>query len=60
MIDAALREDAWHVERHGQRGLVWRAPAGSGLPDARSEPDASLGLQLLLRLLGPLAPDSML
>jgi phosphatidylserine/phosphatidylglycerophosphate/cardiolipin synthase-like enzyme len=58
-IEATLREDAWHVERDGQ-GLVWRAPTGSGVPDTRNDPDASTGLRLLLRLIGPLAPDSML
>jgi phosphatidylserine/phosphatidylglycerophosphate/cardiolipin synthase-like enzyme len=58
-IEKALREHAWRVERDGN-GLVWHAPAGSGVPDARSEPDASVGLRLLLKLIGPLAPDSML
>jgi phosphatidylserine/phosphatidylglycerophosphate/cardiolipin synthase-like enzyme len=58
-IEAAMREGAWHVERvDGQ--LVWHAPQGSGLPDSRTEPDASPGLRLLLKLFGPLAPDSML
>jgi len=58
-IETALREDAWHVEREG-KDLLWRAPAGSGVPDARSDPDASTGLRWLLKVLGPLAPDSML
>ena len=40
--------------------LVWRAPPGSDLQDARTEPDASASLRLLLKLLGPLAPDEML
>ena len=40
--------------------LLWRAPEGSGLKDARTEPDTSIGLRLLLTLLGPLAPDEML
>ncbi|XDF36691.1 phospholipase D-like domain-containing protein [Paracidovorax avenae] len=59
-IETALREDAWHVERLPDGSLVWRAPQGSGLPDATHEPDASLGLRMLLRLLGPLAPDHLL
>ncbi len=59
-IETAMREDAWHVERQPDGSLVWRAPQGSGLPDATHEPDASLGLRMLLRLLGPLAPDHLL
>ncbi len=58
-IEPALLEQAWRVELTGQ-GLLWRAPLGSGLPDATSEPDASLPLRLLLKLLGPLAPDHLL
>jgi len=59
-IESTLREDAWHVEREGRGGLIWRAPAGSGVADTRSEPDASTGLLWLLKVIGPLAPDSML
>jgi len=58
-IDGALRDAAWRVELNDGR-LVWRAPAGSGLPDATSEPDASTPLRLMLQLLGPLAPDHLL
>ena len=59
-IEAAMREAAWHVQRTEDGALVWRAPEGSGLPDAHADPDASAGLRLLLRLLGPLAPDHLL
>ncbi|MGO4396149.1 phospholipase D family protein [Variovorax sp. M-6] len=58
-IDAALREGAWHVELN-EGHLVWRAPAGSRLEDATTEPDTSAGLRLLLKLFGPLAPDKLL
>lgn len=59
MIEPALTGGAYHVElADGQ--LVWRAPQGSGLNDSTTEPDASLPLKLLLKLLGPLAPDEML
>ena len=58
-IEAALREGAWHVELNEGR-LVWRAPEGSQLEDATTEPDTSAGLRLLLRLFGPLAPDKLL
>lgn len=58
-IDAALKEAAWQVQTTDQ-GLRWRAPEGSGLPDATTEPDASAPLRLMLQLLGPLAPDHLL
>ncbi len=59
MIDPALARNAYRVElADGQ--LVWRAPLGSGLQDSTTEPDASITLKLLLKLLGPLAPDEML
>ena len=59
-IEQALRDSAWHVEQQADGGLVWRAPEGSELQDATSEPGASTPLRLLLRLLGPLAPDHLL
>ena len=58
-IEVALREGSWHVEEEDGR-LVWHAPQGSGLPDATTEPDASPGLRLMLKLFGPLAPDRLL
>ncbi len=58
-IEAAMSDAAWHVQLE-QGSLVWRAPQGSGLQDARSEPDASVPLRLMLQLLGPLAPDHLL
>ena len=59
MIEPALMSDAYRVEiKDGQ--LIWRAPQGSSLPDTTSEPDASAGLKLLVRLIGPFAPDKML
>jgi len=58
-IETAMREGAWRLEKTEQ-GLVWHAPQGSGLPDATTDPDTGLGLRLLLKLLGPLAPDHLL
>ena len=59
MIEPALVSGAYRVQAvEGQ--LVWRAPQGSGLPDARSEPDAGFGQKLLLRLIAPFAPDEIL
>ena len=59
MIEPGLNKGAYKVETQGN-GLVWRAPQGSGLPDATSEPDASLGLKIMVRIIGPFAPDEML
>ncbi len=59
LIEPALARGAYKVELAGGQ-LVWRAPQGSSLQDSRTEPDASLGLRLVLRLLGPLAPEEML
>jgi phosphatidylserine/phosphatidylglycerophosphate/cardiolipin synthase-like enzyme len=59
LIEPALAKGAYKVElQDGQ--LIWRAPRGSQLKDSRTEPDASLGLKLMLTLIGPLAPDEML
>ncbi len=40
--------------------LSWRAPAGAAFPDEHTEPGASTTLRLLVRVLGPLAPEEML
>ncbi|MDP1740489.1 phospholipase D family protein [Polaromonas sp.] len=59
LIEPALATGAYKVElMDGQ--LVWRAPQGSQLKDSRTEPDASLGLRLVLKLIGPFAPEEML
>lgn len=59
LIEPTLASGAYRVElEDGQ--LVWRAPQGSQLKDTRIEPDASWGLKLMLKLIGPFAPDEML
>ncbi|MBB3182329.1 phospholipase D family protein [Variovorax sp. Sphag1AA] len=58
-IETTLREGSWHVEEVDGR-LVWHAPQGSGLKDETTEPDASPSLRLMLKLFGPLAPDTLL
>lgn len=58
-IEASLYEAAWKVENTSQ-GLVWRAPEGKDWGDATTEPDASVPLRLMIRLIGPLAPDHLL
>ena len=59
LIEPSLTRGAYKVESQGG-GLVWRAPQGSSLQDSTSEPDASLGLKILVRMIGPFAPDEML
>ena len=59
LMEPGLTQGAYKVESQGN-GLIWRAPQGSGLPDANSEPDASLGLKIMVRIIGPFAPDEML
>ena len=59
LIEPGMIQGAYRVElKDGQ--LVWRAPQGSGLADATSEPDASAGLKLMVRMIAPFAPDEML
>jgi cardiolipin synthase C len=58
-VDATLADGAYRVMPDGG-GLVWRAPPGARFQDARSEPQASAGLKLLVRLIGPFAPDEVL
>ena len=60
LIEPALSNGAYRVELENGERLVWRAPQGSGLEDSRVEPDVSVGLKLLLKLIGPFAPDEML
>ena len=59
LIVPNLNKGAYKVESQGG-SLVWRAPQGSGLRDSTTEPDASFGLKLLVRVIGPFAPDEML
>lgn len=59
LIETTLTNEAYRVQLvNGQ--LVWTAPARSGLPDSTREPDASTHLQLMLKLIGPFAPEEML
>ena len=59
LIEPGMTAGAYRVELvNGQ--LIWRAPQGSGLKDSATEPDASLGLRLMVNMIGPFAPDEML
>ena len=59
LIEPTLANGAYRVELHDGQ-LLWRAPQGSQLKDSLVEPDASWGLKLMLKLIGPFAPDEML
>jgi phosphatidylserine/phosphatidylglycerophosphate/cardiolipin synthase-like enzyme len=58
MAKPVLEQDAYRVALEDGR-LVWHAPDGPPIR-TRFEPDAGLGMQWLLKLIGPLAPDAML
>lgn len=58
MAQPVLEQDAYRMAlEDGQ--LVWHVPDGQPIR-TRFEPDAGLGMQWLLKLIGPLAPDEML
>ncbi|HYF17943.1 MAG TPA: phospholipase D family protein [Ramlibacter sp.] len=59
VIEQMMARGAWRLQLEGN-GLRWRAPPGAGFADADSEPDADWKLQLLVNLLAPFAPESML
>ena len=58
MAAPVLQEDAYRV-RLDEGRLVWHAPDGS-TTSGPGEPDAGAGLQFMLQLVGPFAPDAML
>ncbi len=58
-IESTFADGSYRVElRDGK--LYWRAPPGASYPDATDEPEAGTRLKLLVKVLGPLAPDEML
>jgi putative cardiolipin synthase len=59
-VEEALASGAWQMVLTPEGRLLWRAPPGADFEDAHGEPDASLGLRLLIKVLGPFAPDEML
>jgi phosphatidylserine/phosphatidylglycerophosphate/cardiolipin synthase-like enzyme len=58
-FDTVLQKGAWHVVLQDGH-LLWHAPEGSGLADTTSDPDTSVALRAVLKVLGPLAPDKYL
>ena len=59
LVESTFAQGAYRVELAGDK-LLWRAPPGAGYPDASDEPEAGTRLKLLVKLLGPLAPDEIL
>jgi phosphatidylserine/phosphatidylglycerophosphate/cardiolipin synthase-like enzyme len=59
VVEHTLATGAYRLERRDGH-FHWRAPEGASFQDSDSEPGASLKLRLLVRVLGPLAPDEML
>ena len=59
-LEDAFDDSVWQVELTPAGRLYWRAPPRADFGDASSEPDASFGLRLMLKILGPLAPDELL
>ncbi|MES2976457.1 MAG: phospholipase D family protein [Pseudomonadota bacterium] len=58
-VDTTLRNDAYRVEL-SQGELVWRAPPGARFADSTTEPDSSVKLRMLIKLISPFAPDELL
>ncbi|HEX7889395.1 MAG TPA: phospholipase D family protein [Ramlibacter sp.] len=58
-VEHTLTTGAYRVENRGG-DLYWRAPAGASFGDEKADPGASTRLKLMVRLLGPFAPDEML
>lgn len=59
LIDGTIAEGAYRLEQRDGK-LHWRAPPGASFADADSEPGASAKLKILVKVIGPLAPDEML
>lgn len=58
-IESTLAGAAYRLERRGGK-YFWRAPAGAGFPSEDEEPGASTKLKVLVKVIGPFAPDEML
>ena len=59
LVETSFANGSYRLELNGG-SLHWRAPPDARFQDATSEPDASEKLKLLVDVLGPLAPDTML
>lgn len=58
-VEETISTGAYRVEKR-EKGLYWRAPKGASFGDSTEEPGASTKLKLLVKVIGPFAPDEML
>jgi len=58
-IEDSFRTGSWRVEKVDGK-LVWRAPQDSGLKDSTTEPQTTFKQRMMVRIIGPLAPDRLL
>lgn len=58
-IESTLATAAYRLERRDGK-YFWRAPAGAGFASEDDEPGASTKLKVLVKVIGPFAPDEML
>jgi putative cardiolipin synthase len=59
-IENTLATAAYRLDRDKDGHFVWRAPAGAAFASETSEPGASTRLKLMVKMIGPFAPDEML
>lgn len=59
LIEQALILGSWHVVLENDK-LAWKPPQDSDLKEESTDPDTSLPLRMMLRILAPLVPDSVL
>jgi len=58
-VENTLSTAAYRLEKRDGK-LFWRAPPGAGFGNETSEPGASTKLKLMVKMIGPFAPDEML
>jgi len=58
-VETTLATGAYRLERKDGH-FFWQAPAGASFGSETSEPGASLKQKLMVKVIGPLAPDEML
>ena len=59
-IEEVLESAAWQVTLDANGRLQWHTPDSSHPPHTAAEPNASVPLQLLLKMATPFAPDELL
>jgi phosphatidylserine/phosphatidylglycerophosphate/cardiolipin synthase-like enzyme len=59
-VQAVIEVAAWKVGLSSDGGIYWHALLGTRAVEAHDEPDTSVWLRLLAKLLAPLTPDEML